>query len=124
MHALGVGHPESIALCSKLGYGMFDSALPTRDARHGRLYTLVSGQDPSVHHSGWFQFLYIQDEKYRKDNRPLADACTCLTCGRYTRGYLHHLSRSNVASYQRLATIHNLHFMVHLMSLLRRRDVS
>jgi queuine tRNA-ribosyltransferase len=124
MHALGVGHPESIAVCTKLGYGMFDSAVPTRDARHGRLYTFVSGEKPSVHRRGWFQFLYIQDEKYRKDNRPLSNACTCLTCRHYTRGYLHHLSKSNVASYQRLATIHNLQFMVHLTDQLRCSDLS
>ncbi len=39
MHALGVGHPQNVLACYQLGYGMFDSAMPTRDARHGRLYT-------------------------------------------------------------------------------------
>ena len=38
LHALGIGHPPYIARCAAMGYGLFDSAMPTRDARHGRLY--------------------------------------------------------------------------------------
>ncbi len=122
MHALGVGHPASIATCAQLGYGLFDSALPTRDARHGRLYIAHdTPPQPRLDDGRWFSFLYITDDKHIKDARPLDPDCTCHTCRRYSRGYLHHLYRHGDTSYQRLATLHNLHFMAQLMAVLRKR---
>lgn len=116
MHALGVGHPVSIATCVAMGYGIFDSALPTRDARRGRLYTFIAGQaQPVSHRSDWLRFLYVTDDKYVKDGTPIAEHCDCLTCCHYSRGYLHHLYRANEAAFMRLATIHNLRFMAQLM---------
>lgn len=116
MHALGVGHPVSIARCVAMGYGIFDSALPTRDARRGRLYTFTTpAAQPVAHHGDWFRFLYITDDKYIKATEPIAEECDCLTCRTYSRGYLNHLYRANDASFMRLATVHNLHFMVELM---------
>ncbi len=112
MHALGVGHPQSIAACIAAGYAIFDSALPTRDARQGRLYA-ARGQAPAA--TGSFRYLYLRDEKFIKDNRPLDEGCDCLTCRRYSRGYLHHLYRHGEVNYMRLATIHNLRFMARLM---------
>jgi queuine tRNA-ribosyltransferase len=119
MHALGVGHPASIAACAYLGYGIFDSALPTRDARQGRLYLLNGAPHPTQ--KGWFSFLYINDEKHVKAAQPLSDLCDCHTCRHYTRGYLHHLYKSSEATYMRLATIHNLRFMVQLVEALREQ---
>ncbi len=58
-----------------------------------------------------FRFVYITDDKYIKDARPVEDGCDCLTCRRYSRGYLRHLYRANEAAFQRLATIHNLRFI-------------
>lgn len=116
MHALGVGHPANIAACAPLGYGIFDSALPTRDARQGRLY-IFNDPVPQPHptQKGWFSFVYINDEKHVKDARPLSEFCDCHTCRHYARGYLHHLYKSSEATYMRLATIHNLRFMAQLM---------
>jgi queuine tRNA-ribosyltransferase len=117
MHALGIGHPANIAACVPLGYGVFDSALPTRDARRGRLYVMtgkpVSGSDR------WFRFLYVTDDKYIKASEPVDSTCDCLTCTHYSRGYLRHLYRANEAGFQRLATLHNLRFMSRLMAALR-----
>jgi queuine tRNA-ribosyltransferase len=122
MHALGVGHPASIAACAQLGYGIFDSALPTRDARQGRLYIFKDATpQPNPNAKGWFSFVYINDEKHIKDARPLSADCDCHTCQHYTRGYLHHLYKSSEATYMRLATIHNLRFMARLMDALRAR---
>jgi queuine tRNA-ribosyltransferase len=125
MHALGVGHPASIATCAQLGYGIFDSALPTRDARQGRLYIfndiLHGSPQPSPSHKRWFSFVYINDEKHVKDARPLSEHCDCHTCRHYSRGYLHHLYKSSDATYMRLATIHNLRFMAQLMEALHRQ---
>ncbi|MEZ4673436.1 MAG: tRNA guanosine(34) transglycosylase Tgt [Caldilineaceae bacterium] len=116
MHALGVGHPVSIAACAAMGYGIFDSALPTRDARRGRLYTFTADDvQPVAHHGDWFRFLYLTDDKYIKDRSPISDYCDCLTCRNYSRGYLNHLYRANDAAFMRLTTIHNLHFMAELM---------
>jgi queuine tRNA-ribosyltransferase len=108
LHALGVGHPENVAACADLGYQMFDSALPTRDARRGRLYTFTeeSGLD-----GDWFRFLYIHDEKHIRSSKPLSPFCDCHTCTNYSRGYLHHLFKLNDHLFFRLATLHNLRFM-------------
>ena len=118
MHALGVGHPESIVACVDMGYTLFDSALPTRDARHGRLYTFTADpSDPDFTFSGdWFDRVYIQDQEHIKSKAPVSRYCDCFTCSRYTSGYLHHLFTSKESLYYRLATIHNLYFMMTLMS--------
>lgn len=115
MHALGVGHPESIIACVHMGYSLFDSTLPTRDARHGRLYT-SAGSRPFDSTPGWLRYLYVQDDKYIKDRRPVDEACDCQACSYYSRGYLHHLYQANEAAFQRLATIHNLRFMSRLLA--------
>jgi queuine tRNA-ribosyltransferase len=116
MHALGIGHPANITACAHMGYGIFDSALPTRDARRGRLYCWTSAQaQPSTTSKDWFRFLYVIDDKHIKSAMPISEWCDCLTCLRYSRGYLRHLFKSNEAAFQRLATIHNLRFMVQLM---------
>jgi queuine tRNA-ribosyltransferase len=123
LHALGVGHPKNVADCFELGYGMFDSAMPTRDARHGRLYTFTQpAKDPQAGLTGnWLKYLYINDEKHIKSREPLSDYCNCLVCRRYSRGYLHHLFKLNDNLFFRLATLHNLNFMVRLTERLRAR---
>lgn len=116
MHALGVGHPASVAACHRMGYRMFDSALPTRDARRGRLYRFRT-DDPDLARPAkeWLETVYIQDKVHLKQEAPLAQSCPGLCCRRYTTGYLHHLFRINDALFARLATIHNLAFMRRLM---------
>jgi queuine tRNA-ribosyltransferase len=122
MHALGVGHPDSVVACHKLGYQMFDSALPTRDARSGRLYTFTN--DPAGANfrprGNWWEYIYVEDKKHIKANRPISAFCDCHTCQRYSLGYMHHLHKVNDTLYFRLATIHNLRFMMRLMETLAR----
>jgi len=108
LHALGVGHPESVVACAEMGYQMFDSALPTRDARRGRLYTFNS---PEGLAGAWFRFLYIYDDQHIRAAEPISEFCDCQTCQRYSRGYLHHLFKLHDHLFFRLATIHNLRFM-------------
>jgi len=121
MHALGVGHPDSVVACHKLGYQMFDSALPTRDARSGRLYAFTN--DPAGANfrprGNWWEYIYVEDKKHIKTNRPISAFCDCRTCQQYSLGYLHHLHKVNDTLYFRLATIHNLRFMMRLMDVLR-----
>ncbi len=121
IHALGIGHPPYIARCIALGYGIFDSAMPTRDARHGRLYrfneTITQGK--LVHNDQWFGYVYINDKRHFKSSQPLEEDCACPTCQQYSLGYLRHLFKLNDGLYYQLATLHNLHFMARLMCLLR-----
>ena len=122
MHALGIGHPYNVLACYQLGYGIFDCAMPTRDARHGRLYQFANNQDaPNAGLSGnWLKYLYINDQEHIKHPGPLTEGCDCLTCSRYSRGYLHHLFKMNDSLFLRLATIHNLRFMTQLTERIQR----
>jgi queuine tRNA-ribosyltransferase len=120
MHALGVGHPQSVAECARMGYQIFDSALPTRDARAGRLYAFATSAAPAPRLVGpWFDVVYAADKKHIKAQGPVFPECPCHTCRHYTLGYLHHLHKVGETLFLRLATIHNLHFMARLMDLLR-----
>lgn len=116
LHALGVAHPVNVVACARLGYDLFDGAMPTRDARHGRLYTFLSDGLEGE----WFDYTYVQDSRHIKSDTPISDFCDCLCCTRYSLGYLHHLFKINESLYMRLATIHNLRFMVQLTERIRR----
>lgn len=116
-HALGVGHPYNVAACYRLGYAIFDSAMPTRDARHGRMYAFKD-EIPNLHGNDWLQYVYIEDERYVKADEPLSPGCDCPTCKRYSAGYLRHLYKIGDSLYHRLATQHNLRTMTRLETLL------
>ena len=119
LHALGLGHPESIARCFPLGYQTFDSALPTRDARRGRLYRFrrgVVGLDDR-----WFETIYVRDDAHRRVREPISTSCPCVACANYSLGYLNHLLQRDEPLYLRLGTLHNLTFMNQLTSLLAER---
>ena len=123
MHALGVGHPANVARCARLGYDLFDSAMPTRDARHARLYAFTSdpvmplGEAPV----DWFTYIYASDDKHIKQDGPISPWCDAPCCARYSLGYLHHLFKIKESLFMRLATMHNLRFMAQLMARLREQ---
>jgi len=117
MHALGIGHPENILKAFHLGYQLFDSAMPTRDARHSRVYTFTSNEGFG---EKWFEYLYLNDEKHIKAHRPISDFCDCPTCSHFSLGYLHHLFKVGDSLFFRLATLHNLRFMTQLTTRLRK----
>jgi queuine tRNA-ribosyltransferase len=120
-HALGIGRPDHLVSAFALGYSLFDCALPTRDARHGRLYTFRPGYPGRAVRPGaaFFRALHILDARYRVDHRPLEDGCDCPACARFSRAYLHHLFKVSDLSAERLATLHNLRFYVRLVAALR-----
>jgi queuine tRNA-ribosyltransferase len=123
LHALGVGHPESVAACAALGYGLFDSALPTRDARRGRLFAFRADPaqlDPAAG-PGWLETCYVGDARHTKARDPLSPWCDAPCCRRYALGYLHHLHAQDDPLFARLATLHNLRFVVRLVEALRAR---
>jgi queuine tRNA-ribosyltransferase len=121
-HALGIGRPDHVVTARSLGYSTFDSALPTRDARHGRLYAFRPGWGSRTPAPGddFFTAVRIHDPEYRVDHAPIEDGCDCPVCTRHTRAYLHHLFKVGDASAERLATLHNLRFYVRLFTLLRQ----
>ena len=113
-HLLGIGTVEDIVEAVKRGVDTFDCAAPTRMARNG---TLLSAREEGFR-------LNIKGARFRRDSRPIEEGCDCPTCRRYSRAFLHHLLRSGELSYFRLATLHNLRFMVRLMCAIRARIAS
>jgi len=105
-HLLGVGVPTQMIEAVKRGVDLFDCVLPTRNARHGLLYT-------------WEGTIRINNAQYREDTRPLSQSCDCPACTHYSRAYLHHLFRIQEAAAWRLLSLHNLRFFAQLMEQIR-----
>lgn len=123
--ALGVGSPENIVKLYQMGYTIFDCVLPTRDARHKRLYVFTKKplEIDFEKDKKWYEYVYIGKAKYATDFTPPSEFCDCETCKNYSKAYLHHLfSVKDTLSY-RLATIHNLRFYSQLISVLRKIKV-
>ncbi|MGH2357529.1 MAG: tRNA guanosine(34) transglycosylase Tgt [Candidatus Limnocylindria bacterium] len=120
-HGLGIGRPDHLVAAAALGYSVFDCALPTRDARHGRLYAFRPGYPERGVSAGsaFYRSVHIHDARYRVDHGPIEDGCDCPACLRHSRAYLHHLFKVADASAERLATLHNLRFYVRLVESLR-----
>lgn len=124
LHALGIGHPTNLLACHNLGYDIFDSAMPTRDARHARLYVFnkpAEGPDMGLN-SDWLDYVYPGDERYIKQDLPISPYCDCPVCKDYSLGYLRHLFKLNDSLFLRLATLHNLHIMVQLTERIRKKE--
>lgn len=121
LYGLGVGKPDDIVACYKLGYKIFDCVLPTRDARHRRLYIFNASSinQIDIHKSDFYSFYTPDKEKYKDSDEPVSTACDCLLCRNYSRAYLAHLFRIEELGAMRLATIHNLRFFSILMEKLR-----
>jgi len=120
-YAMGVGRPENIVKCVKMGFNLFDCVIPTREARHNRLYVFNEDFESLENISldgNFYRYHYILDDEHRRDNRPVSKLCDCRTCQNYTRGYLRHLASIGDGLASRLATIHNLRFYTMLMELL------
>ncbi len=120
LHGLGIGHPESIVTCTRLGYNIFDSTMPTRDARHGRLYTFTQDPNAGKLNGRFFKYIYPGDDKHKKKDLPVCPYNDSLINSNYSLGYLHHLFKLNDSLFPRLATMHNLRFMTMMMESLRR----
>jgi queuine tRNA-ribosyltransferase len=120
-HALGIGRPDHVVSAFALGYSVFDSALPTRDARHGRLYAFRPGWSSRRPSAGddFFRAVRIHDQPHRVDHGPIEEGCDCPVCARHSIAYLHHLFKVGDLSAERLATLHNLRFYARLFDLLR-----
>ncbi len=115
-YAMGLGRPEEIVRCVEIGYQLFDCVIPTREARHQRLYVYEPG---TALHEKFYRHMYILDDKYARDGRPVEDDCDCVLCRNHSRAYVQHLFKMNDPAAMRLATAHNLRFFGRLMERLR-----
>jgi queuine tRNA-ribosyltransferase len=105
-YLMGVGTPEDLVQGVAHGIDMFDCVMPTRNARNGWLFTR-------------FGDLRLRNARFRDDQRPIDETCGCYACRNFSRAYVHHLQRVDEILGARLATVHNLHYYLSLMSEMR-----
>ncbi|MBR2589660.1 MAG: tRNA guanosine(34) transglycosylase Tgt [Clostridia bacterium] len=105
-YLMGVGTPGNIITAVKLGVDLFDCVMPSRNARHGQVFT-------------WDGILNLNNAKYITDFEPIDTRCTCEACTKHSRAYIRHLLKSGEMLGMRLAVIHNLHFYNELMEKIR-----
>lgn len=106
-YLMGVGSPDCLIEGAARGIDMFDCVLPTRIARNGTVFT-SHGK------------LVIRNAEYAEDFLPLDPECDCYTCRNYSRAYIRHLFKAKEILAARLATIHNLYFLINLMKKIRQ----
>ena len=105
-YLMGVGTPQNIVEAVYRGVDFFDCVMPSRNARHGNLFT-------------WKGKINLLNEKYAEDERPIAEECGCPACRNYSRSYIRHLFKAREALGMRLAVLHNLYFYNELMQKIR-----
>lgn len=105
-YLMGVGTPGNIIEGVRRGVDIFDCVMPSRNARHGHLFT----------HNG---IINLNNKKYERDSLPIEEGCNCPTCRSFSRAYLHHLFKSKEMLAMRLCVIHNLYFYNMLMQHIR-----
>jgi len=108
IYLMGIGRPKDIIEAVKRGVDMFDCVGPAREARHGRLYISEN------------RTINILNQKYQKDFGPISKKCDCPACQNYSRAYIRHLLSVGEGLGMRLATLHNLSFILKLVKSLRR----
>jgi len=113
-YLMGVGRPEQIIEAVKRGIDMFDCVIPTREARHGRLYIWRDKKDISK--KNFYKIINITNSKFKSDLSPINET----NLKNYSKAYLHHLFRTKEPLAMRIATIHNLKFYLDLMSSIRQ----
>lgn len=119
-HALGIGEIVDLFLCIEKGVDMFDCVSPTRRARNGSLYISPKNEGKV----GDKFVMSIQRAEYAMDKKPIDPGCECYTCQNFSRAYLRHLFIARELLYFRLASIHNLYFVVNLVKKIRESIIN
>lgn len=126
-YTMGVGmSPQDLLDVIEQGIDMFDCVAPTRNARHGALYS-----GAFVETTNWLKFesdydhgrLQIKKAIYATDERPIMSQCECWTCRHHTRAYLHYLFKTSTVAFTSLASIHNIHVMHRACELARAKVI-
>ena len=105
-YLMGVGTPGNILEAVSRGVDLFDCVMPSRNARHGHLFTMNG-------------IININNAKYEKDDTPIEDGCQCPTCQRHSKAYIRHLFKAKEMLAMRLCVTHNLWFYNTLMEKIR-----
>jgi len=123
LYTMGLGaSPSDIIEVVKRGVDMFDCVNPARIARHGGLYSgkfVITDKGISFESEFKDGILKIANSRFKNDKLPIDENCDCYTCQNFSRAYLRHLYLAQEPFYLRLATIHNLRFMIRLIHFLR-----
>ena len=106
VYLMGVGTPANILEAVDRGVDFFDCVYPSRNGRHGHVYTR-------------FGKLNLFNAQYEKDARPIEEGCGCPACRSYSRAYIRHLLKAKEMLGMRLCVLHNLYFYNHLMEQIR-----
>ena len=109
-YLMGVGRPENILESIERGIDLFDCVMPTRNARHAILFS-------------WEGVLNVRNSKFKDDFSRIDENCDCFTCANYSRAYLRHLFNAGEILAMELASIHNLHFYIELVSEARKQII-
>lgn len=107
-YLMGVGTPLNILEAVHRGVDLFDCVMPSRNARHGQLFT-------------WDGVRNINNAKYALDLSPIDEHCSCPTCRHFSRAYIRHLLKSGEMLGMRLAVMHNLYFYNNLTEVIRKK---
>jgi queuine tRNA-ribosyltransferase len=105
-YLMGVGTPQNIIEAVDRGIDFFDCVYPSRNGRHGHVYTNQGKRN-------------LFNKRYEKDMRPIEEGCQCPACRTYSRAYIHHLLKAKEMLGMRLCVLHNLYFYNHLMEQIR-----
>ena len=105
-YLMGVGTPANILEAVDRGIDFFDCVYPSRNGRHGHVYTNKGKRN-------------LFNARYAKDMRPIEEGCQCPACRTYSRAYIHHLLKAKEMLGMRLCVLHNLYFYNHLMEQIR-----
>lgn len=105
-YLMGVGTPVNILEAVRRGVDFFDCVMPSRNARHGNLFTSKG-------------FMNLNNEKYMRDERPIEEGCQCPACRNFSRAYIRHLFKAREMLGMRLCVLHNLYFYNTLMERIR-----
>ena len=105
-YLMGVGTPQNILEAVHRGVDFFDCVMPSRNARHGNLFT-------------WEGKLTVLNEKYKDDSTPISASCKCPACRNYSKAYVRHLLKVDEMLGMRLCVLHNLYFYNDLMQKIR-----
>ena len=107
MYLMGVGTPANILEAVDRGVDFFDCVYPSRNGRHGHVYTNEGKKN-------------LFNAKYQLDDRPIEEGCGCPACKRYSRAYIRHLLKAGEMLGMRLCVLHNLYFYNTMMTEIRQ----
>ncbi|MDQ7779370.1 MAG: tRNA guanosine(34) transglycosylase Tgt [Planctomycetota bacterium] len=107
VYLMGVGTPEDVSACARMGVDLFDCVLPTRNGRSGWAFTREG-------------VLRLRNSRFADDGKPLDESCGCYVCRSFSRSYLRHLFQSDEMLGPMLVSLHNIHFYTNLTAGLRQ----